>query len=252
MGRLASIALMIPTLAGCRQLLGFEDVNNGETSDGPSPIDQSPAGDGAVDTPKIDGPPGGFACSTDPAQIACYTFDQDTLDHSTHAHHLTATGTSFGLGKDNTTGLSIIDGSSVTSADSTDFNVPTYTIRMFILPASLPPAAGRMGLFDSNLRYRMFLHPDGVIRCAFTNSANGSIELFSPSGAVAAGTYTRVACTYDGATLKVLINDVVVADKPEAQTLGSSNAGIVVGQNSPSGENFEGVIDNLEVWSGVH
>jgi hypothetical protein len=250
MGRLGLIA-SIMTFAGCRQLLGFDDVAAGATGDGP-PSDQA-GGDG----PGIDGPdnsdaPTGFACSTDPAQIACYTFNQDTLDHSTHAHHLTATGTSFGLGKDNTTGLSINEGASVTSASSTDFNVQTYTIRMFILPTSLPTGATRMGLLDSNLRYRMFLHPDGVLRCAFTNNANASIELLSAAGAVVVGTYTRVACTYDGTTFKVLINDAVAASRAESQTLGSSTEGIVVGQNSPSGENFQGVIDNLEVWSGIH
>lgn len=241
----------VVTLAGCRQLLGFEDVQGVASGDGPA-VDQQTTNDGSTDGMGKDGPPAPFACSTDPAQIACYTFDNDTLDHSTHAHHLTATGTSFGAGANGTPGLSIIAGSSVTSGDSTDFNVATYTIRMTILASSLPATNTRRGLFDSNLRYRMFLHPNGVIRCAFTDSAAASVELFSPDNAVVPGVRTRVACTYDGATLKVLIDDIVVATRTDPRSLGASTAGIVIGQNSPSGENFEGVIDNVEVWSGVH
>jgi len=93
----------------------------------------------------------------------------------------------------------------------------------------------------------MFLHPGGVLRCAITNGA----ELFTPSGVVKIGVWQRVTCTYDGSTMRIYSNGAMVAQLVQTSTIPQNLSGMVIGHNNPSGENFDGAIDQLQVFGTI-
>lgn len=198
---------------------------------------------GPVDAPDAPRP---LCDPADPMLRACYTFDDNTEDGSASGYDAVATGTSFGAGR-NGRGLVINAGDSVTVAGGARLNVAQLTIDMWIRPSSLPAAATRAGLVDSGNRFRMFLLPGGLVRCATTG---GPTLDTTAANAVSAGAWARLTCTYDGTTMRIYVGGASAAMLAQASTI-PTGTGMVIGQNNPSGENFNGTIDELRIFGAV-
>ena len=197
----------------------------------------------APDAPDAPRPP----CSpADPMLRACYTFDGNTEDGSSYGYDAVAVGTSFGAGR-NGQGLVIGAGDSVLLAGGAGLNVAQLTIDMWIRPSSIPAAGTRAGLVDSGNRFRMFLHPGGLVRCATTGGP--SLET-TAANAVSAGAWAHLTCTYDGTTMRIYVDGADAGMVMQASTI-PTGAGMVIGQNNPSGENFDGTIDELRIFGAV-
>lgn len=210
-----------------------------------APIDDAPEAvpDAESDTPDA---PQSLCNPADPTLRACYTFDGNTEDGSSSGYGAVAVGTSFGAGR-NGQGLVVGAGDSVQVVGGVGLNVSQLTIDLWIRPSSLPAAGTRAGLVDSGNRYRMFLLPGGLVRCATTGGP--SLET-TAANAVSAGAWARLTCTYDGNTMRIYVDGAGAAMMTLASTI-PTGTGMVIGQNNPTGENFDGTIDELRIFGAV-
>jgi beta-lactam-binding protein with PASTA domain/Ca2+-binding RTX toxin-like protein len=71
----------------------------------------------------------------------------------------------------------------------------------------------------------------------------------TPHVAIALNTWTHLATTYDGANMRLYINGVLVATKPQTGTIAVANQPLRIGGNNSSGEFFQGMIDEVRVYN---
>lgn len=196
------------------------------------------------DAPMADAAP--MLC--DPADLdlrACYTFDGDTIDRSGYGNDATASVPAYVPGR---TGMALSPVAGiVTVASTTSLDVAALTIKAWIKPNVLPTAGTRMGLVDSASRWRLFLQSDGALRCAIS----GGADLTTAAGKVVTGTWQRVTCTYDGAQMRIYVDGAMVGSSNMASALPMPGTGMVIGHDNPSGENFNGAIDDLQIWGSI-
>lgn len=209
------------------------------------PDDAPPDLDALVDA-SIDGPPAPLCDATDPRLRACYPFDGDARDGSMYGHDAVPTGTAFGSGRTGQ-GLVVGPGDLVTVAGGVNLNLAQLTIKMWIKPSSIPTGTARAGLVDSGNRFRMFLHPGGLVRCATTG---GPTLLTTSAHAIQVDQWAHLVCTYDGSTMRIYVGGVLAATLNQTSAI-PSGAGMVIGHNNPSGENFDGTLDELQIYAAV-
>jgi hypothetical protein len=80
-----------------------------------------------------------------------------------------------------------------------------------------------------------------------TFSPGGNTNLFA-SGALPVNSWTHLAATFDGATLRLYVNGVQVASQARTGTLTTSNAVLTIGHNI-FGERFIGRIDEVRIYN---
>ena len=73
-------------------------------------------------------------------------------------------------------------------------------------------------------------------------------ETFGPS-ALPLNTWTHLAATYDGATLRLFVNGVQVSSKAQTGTLTSSSGALQIGGDAVFGQYFAGRIDEVRVYA---
>jgi hypothetical protein len=176
---------------------------------------------------------------------ACFTFDGNTLDGSSYGHNISASSVVFLPGH---SGQALLTRTGTyTVASSSALDVTALTIKLWIKPSALPTGGERMGLVDSASRWRLFLASDGALRCSLTSG----IDYTTGTGKVAVDTWQRVACTFDGVLMRIYVNGVMVGQKTSASAFPAPGTGMVVGHNNPTDENFNGLIDNVQVFNAV-
>jgi Concanavalin A-like lectin/glucanases superfamily len=200
--------------------------------------------DVAVDV--VDGPEAAvspFCDDQDPSLAACYRFNSSAnlgRDRSQYGNHATVSGVSAVPGVSGSAVLHDAN-SSMRVADSPSLDVTALTIELWIKPYTLP--GNRAGLFDNDGQYGFFLMSSGAVRCSA-----GSGAVLAPVS-VDLGVWTHVACTYDGAIHALFINGVQVESTAGSGAMSTSSAtGSCIGSNSPSGDPFDGELDELRIW----
>ena len=198
-----------------------------------------------------------FSCdATDLRLRACYPFDGDTKDRSSYGNHANSAHVSYVAGKAGKA-LRLASNSRVLVAQHPSLDLSAMTIKVWIRPTSFPvkpreELAGksapevRMGIFDGEATYRMYVQENGIIRCSLT----GRPEAFS-TVAVPLGEWTRVACTFDGAVMHIYFNGVSVVEVKQAGKIAASIASMAIGSDFPGSDNFIGEMDQLEIWDAV-
>ena len=170
--------------------------------------------------------------------IACYELEGNAQDGSPNRLDATISGVTFGAGE---MGLAAqVDAGSILGiAESALLDPPAVTMEAWIYPTQLPAVGTRAGIVDNNNQYGFFLHPGGELQCIGLQAAAN----------VQAGTWTHVACTYDGTT-RIYAGGVQVdmtagsgAPLDPGGTTGTSIAG-----NNPSGEPLVGAIDQIRIF----
>jgi glucose/arabinose dehydrogenase/fibronectin type 3 domain-containing protein len=97
----------------------------------------------------------------------------------------------------------------------------------------------------------------------FLNASNGNGALVPAGGArvgsglpvvtgtssCSVGSWTHVAMTFDGTTMRLYVNGVQVASRASSGLIPSSSSPMYLGGNVPYGEFFRGVIDDAQVYN---
>jgi hypothetical protein len=121
---------------------------------------------------------------------------------------------------------------------------------MWIRPATSPPAGGAW-LLDNNQQYGVNITGARAVRCVL-----GSFTVDS-AAPTALDVFQHVACTYDGATLKVFVNGELSGCANVAIAIPTTGAdGLAIGANlsgtddDPAfADRFVGGIDDVRVWA---
>jgi hypothetical protein len=177
----------------------------------------------------------------EPTLVGCWELEGHFEDASGDANHATGTDATFGDGR---AGLAVelSAQSHVAVADSVSLSPQTITIEAWVSPGMLPAAGQRMGIFDNNGQYGLFLQADGV-SCSMTVGLATSIV-------PAPGEWTHIACTYDGLRATIYVDGSVAATAMGGMALGiGTTDGSAIGGNSPSGDTLVGKLDQLRVWN---
>lgn len=88
------------------------------------------------------------------------------------------------------------------------------------------------------------LRPSGKVYLA-----TGSNERVYGTGALLANTWSHLAVTYDGATLRFCVNGVLVASRALSGLIATSSFPLRIGGNSVFGEFFKGRIDDIRIYN---
>jgi hypothetical protein len=201
----------------------------------------APAPDGAIDG-AIDAPPPAPFCDTanEPTLVGCWQFEGNTNDASGDNNNATAQNTTFGTGMVGM-GLVTTANSLVTVPDNASLSPATLTVEAFVRPTMLPTGGARMGIFDNDGSYGLFI---------LANSVSCSMSVVAAGPALVVNQWTHVACTFDGTTTRLYINGVEAAMTAGGSALGAGNTnGSVIAGNSPNGDSLVGTIDQVRVWN---
>jgi Concanavalin A-like lectin/glucanases superfamily len=132
----------------------------------------------------------------------------------------------------------------VNSSRALDLDI--FTIDTRVRLDRLPSPGGRMGLVDSDLRYGIFVQPGGGILC----SAPGVV--ISAPAVVQAGIWHQITFVRSTTTMAILVDGREVASQAIVALPGITvTKELVIGGNEPSGDEMEGVVDNLRIWRTV-
>jgi hypothetical protein len=202
----------------------------------------------AIDTAAPDQPVFDLAsppCPVAPSLAACWRFEGDVFDGTANANNATSSLVTYAPGVSGMS-LQLAVQSSVHAADSPSLDaVDALTMEIWVRPSELPTAGLRAGLLDDDGQYGLFAYSAGEVRCsvAFTG-------LTGPANMLPIGAWTHVACSYDGATIRLYKNGVEVANLAATGKLGTGSAsGLAIGGNSPNGDPFIGGLDELRIWT---
>jgi chitodextrinase len=77
----------------------------------------------------------------------------------------------------------------------------------------------------------------------------GTNQTAVDSSALPANTWTHVAGTYDGTTLRLFLNGVQVASTPQTGPIAVSDGALRIGGNSIWGEHFQGRLDEIRIYN---
>lgn len=180
----------------------------------------------------------------DATLIACFGFDGSVSDESgTRGVPLMATDIGFAPGHEGLAAVLTTTPKSDLRFDPAPLNTAQMTIELWMKPASIPVDPARYMLFDQNGRFGMIVHSDATITCV----AGGVTTVAATKATI--GTWHHVACVHDGAMMTMYV-DGKLESSVAGVALSSTTDFVGVGEDSTSaGDVFDGMLDNLRVWS---
>lgn len=228
-------ALALFALTGCTQIFGLGD-----------PVKQMPVDAEVTDTAVMqDAAIDTFAPSCEPDQslIACFDFDGEIVDHSQVGNVVTAiANVDYGMaGGPDGTFARVSATSAITIAASTVFNTSAFTIAAWVNLEALPAASARVGVFDSDGRYGIFIDSTGSM----------VVRGVTSSTAITLGTWTHLAVTDNGVTMVFYVNGIAVTSASAVSAVPTSNLASEIAGNAPTGDRMTGSIDKLRVYRRV-
>jgi hypothetical protein len=138
----------------------------------------------------------------------------------------------------------------VTVADAPDLDFTTgMTLEAWVRPTAL--SGWRTVILKeraNGLAYSLYAH-DGAPRPAATVNLGGS-DLSTPgSTALPLNTWTHLATTFDGTTLRLFVNGIQVGAVPFTGSIIPTTGVLTIGGNSIWGEYFAGQIDEVRIYN---
>ncbi|MEU1385856.1 MULTISPECIES: LamG-like jellyroll fold domain-containing protein [unclassified Nonomuraea] len=142
------------------------------------------------------------------------------------------------------------DGTSswVTVADSSSLRLTNgMTLEAWVRPSSVTGwRTVLMKEFGADLAYAI-MGSGGSGPAAFIYTSSGANAPAASN--LPLNTWSHVAATYDGSTLRMFVNGTQVATNPTVGNLRTGTSPLRIGGNSGSGEYFSGLIDEVRVYN---
>ncbi len=187
--------------------------------------------------------PTAFCDKNDATLLACFRFNGNFDDESGAPNFVTNSGLSLVAGMEGQAADFQVSGtSSLYIADAPHWDVTEFTAELWVSLRSYPTNSPRMGLFDSDGRYGLFIYPSDEVRCTRGDSVVKWTGL-------KLNTWTHVACVLDADVLRLYINGNQVAEAGGAVPPAPFDGINALGSNAPSGDSIDGIIDNFRVWN---
>jgi hypothetical protein len=186
-------------------------------------------------------------CNVPPAgAVACFSFEDSGVD-TTHGDDATTTAVTYEVGRVGDA-VRLGPNSLIAVADAPALHLTaTGTVAAWLLLDSLPPAGERSVVLDTNA-YGMAVRSTGEVECFYT----GTYHVFGAG--VVAGTWTHLACTYDGAAVTMWKDGVAIATEPDSGPVKNTVSALQVGSNivdpnHPGSDLLLGLLDEVGVWN---
>ncbi len=189
---------------------------------------------------------------TKPGLVAAYSFDENTgstvNDLSGNGNNGTISNATWTTGK---YGAALnFNGSSsrVTVPDSASLHLASGMTLEAWVKANATLSGWQDVVYKGNDRYYIMGSSNKNTPDAGATWTSGHTNIYATSP-LTAGTWTHIAATYDGATLKLFINGTQVSSKAATGTFSSSTTPLTIGSDSIYGQYFNGVIDEVRVYN---
>jgi hypothetical protein len=219
-----------------------------------SVISQNPAGNAsappnsAVALVISTGPP-----PADASLVASYNFDTGSgtsvADTTGNGRTGTITGATWSTAG-RTGGAMSFDGSGdyVTVADANSLDLTTgMTLQAWVRPSAL--SGWRTVILKERtggLAYALYAHDNAPRPAAYINIGGTDRDALG-AAQLPLNTWTHLATTYDGTTLRIYVNGTQVGSRAQTGAIGVSTSPLRIGGNVVWGEYFTGLIDDVRV-----
>ena len=174
-----------------------------------------------------------------------------TSDSSAAGNHGSIAGATWSAAGRNGGALSF-DGVNdmVTVADSASLDVTRVTMMAWLRPTTL--SGWRTALLkeagSNGLAYALYAHDNAPRPASYLNTGGPDVSA-EGAAALAVNTWTHLATSYDGATLRLYVNGVEVGSRAVTGNISASGDPLRIGGNQIWGEWFAGLIDDLRIYN---
>lgn len=154
----------------------------------------------------------------------------------------------------------LLDGTGdyLTTAGSTDFRYSNsgFCVEGFVRRAATKLqciATNRGGLGALSVGWALFIQADNTVTMIAYNTSSGAVYMqATSSGTIALTTWTHIAASYDGTTLRIFIDGTLDGSSTtKTGTLSSSTYSLTVGRDpGNTGRDFNGHIDEFRIVVG--
>lgn len=189
----------------------------------------------------------------DPSVRLCLDFEDDFTtvvhDGSGLQHDATATLVSA-MPRTAELAARVNTGSRLQVAESPDLIAPNITFGMWIHPDAPVPEDAVRGLLAYGARYQLAFGDGNEISCRIGDTdVDTRVEI--PN--IIVGTWTHVACTFDGNELRAYVDGSVVGCRRMARAGGATKGGLAIGArldgNGQLVDPFVGGIDDVHIYA---
>ena len=97
--------------------------------------------------------------------------------------------------------------------------------------------------------YDLYANGSGGTKVPSTEVYVGGAKIVSAAASLAIGTWTHLAATFDGSTLRLYVNGMQVSQLAVSGSIATSNGALRIGGNSIWGEYFSGLIDEVRIYN---
>jgi hypothetical protein len=190
--------------------------------------------------------------------VAAYSFNEGTgtslTDRTGRGHTGTISGAAWTTQGRFGSALSF-DGVNdrVTVADANDLDFTTaLTLEAWVYPTTLGSTAWRTVLLKERSGgevYNLYAHAESATAAYVVRAAQSGTPLDARGPQLALNTWSHLAVTYDGTTLRLYINGTQVGTRAAASPLLTSSGVLRLGGNSIWGEYFKGRLDEIRIYN---
>ena len=185
--------------------------------------------------------------------VAAYSFSEgtgsSTVDRSGNGNNGAITGATWSSSGKFGNALSFTGSARVTVADSASLDLTTgMTLMAWV--SSTANTNWRTVILkqtSNDLAYALYASSDSNQPGVWITT--GSTQFVKGTAQIPNGTWTHLAASYDGATLRMFVNGAQVSSVPGAQPIAVSSGPLQIGGNTIWGEYFSGLIDDVRVYS---
>ena len=191
--------------------------------------------------------------------VAAYGFDEGTgtttADRSGNGNTGTVSNTTWAGASAGKFGNALsFNGTNawVTVNSSSSLNLTTgMTAEAWVNPTALGNAWRTVLLKEQtgNLVYDLYANGSGGTKVPSTEVYVGGAKIVSAAASLATGTWTHLAATFDGSTLRLYVNGTQVSQLAVSGSIATSNGALRIGGNSIWGEYFSGLIDEVRIYN---